>query len=196
MIKESTATVFVFAQIDAVWNLGLIYHPRLQQWMNPGGHVENENEADAAVREVLEETGLLAELLRPPGLPLPMGYPVPEVVRPWWMNELAVPADGHTPEPHIHVDHQYLAVAAQPTPVAAPEHPFRWCREANVDNLDIVADTKMLAAMLLPQMAQIAAAHGRLLRTGAAAEPVADPRRRGPSPSGRAAADATFPAGE
>jgi 8-oxo-dGTP pyrophosphatase MutT (NUDIX family) len=168
VITEFTATVFVFAQIDEAWNLGLIYHPRLEQWMNPGGHVENENEADAAVREVLEETGRHVELLRPPGLLLPARYPVPEVVRPWWMNELTVPADGHTPEPHIHVDHQYLAIAPQPGPVATPEHPFRWCREADLETLDIVADTKMLAAMLLPQMTRIVGAHGRPLRTGGA----------------------------
>lgn len=171
MIKESTATVFMFAQIDDTWNLGLIYHPRLEQWMNPGGHVENENEAEAAVREVLEETGRHVELLPPPGLPLPAHYPVPEVVRPWWMNELGVPADNHTPEPHIHVDHQYLAIASDPTTrMSIPEHPFRWCREADLEKLDVVADTKMLAATLFPQMAQIAAADGRLLR-GVAAQP-------------------------
>lgn len=174
MIKESTATVFVFAQIDDAWNFGLIYHPRLKQWMNAGGHVENENTADAAVREVLEETGRHVELLRPPGLSLPAGYPVPEVMRPWWMNELAVPADGHTPEPHIHVDHQYLAIAPDPTTtVGTPEHPFRWCCEADLGTLDIVADTKILAAMLLPQMTQIAAADDRVLRT---AQPAGDPR--------------------
>ncbi|WP_410659638.1 hypothetical protein [Amycolatopsis sp. lyj-112] len=75
------------------------------------------------------------------------------------MNELAVPADSHTPEPHIHVDHQYLAIAPRPvTLLVTPEHSYHWRREVDLDNLDIVADTKMLAAMLLPQMTQIAAA--------------------------------------
>lgn len=169
MIREFTATVFVFARIDDAWNLGLIHHPRLKQWMNAGGHIENENAAEAAVREVLEETGLHVELLPPPGLLLPPGYPIPEVMRPWWMTELSVPADNHTPEPHIHLDHQYLAIAPQPmTQVAEPEHPFRWCRAADLDNLDIVADTRMLTAILLPQMTQIAAVADRVLHTNAA----------------------------
>lgn len=40
----------------------LIFHPRLQRWLQPGGHVEMDDltPAGAAAREVAEETGVLA----------------------------------------------------------------------------------------------------------------------------------------
>ncbi|MGH3820933.1 MAG: NUDIX domain-containing protein, partial [Pseudonocardiaceae bacterium] len=44
------------------------------RWMLPGGHVEpDENPAEAALREVTEETGLTARLLPGPGLGQPDG---------------------------------------------------------------------------------------------------------------------------
>ncbi len=38
----------------------LIYHKTLHKWLNPGGHIESgdTHPADAAYREVLEETGV------------------------------------------------------------------------------------------------------------------------------------------
>ena len=38
----------------------LVYHPRLQRWLQPGGHVEREDRTvhDTARREVREETGI------------------------------------------------------------------------------------------------------------------------------------------
>lgn len=38
----------------------LIFHPFINQWLQPGGHIdENELPIDAAIREVYEETGLI-----------------------------------------------------------------------------------------------------------------------------------------
>lgn len=58
----------------------LLLHRKLRLWLPPGGHIEpNELPDHAAIREVLEETGVQARLLpepflTPPG-PLPLARP-------------------------------------------------------------------------------------------------------------------------
>lgn len=42
----------------------LIKHKKMGKWVQPGGHIElNENPEEAAIREVFEETGLKVELI-------------------------------------------------------------------------------------------------------------------------------------
>jgi len=49
----------------------LHYHRKLGRWLPPGGHIEdNELPDDAALREVLEETGVRARLIGERGLPV------------------------------------------------------------------------------------------------------------------------------
>lgn len=41
----------------------LIFHPFIKRWFQPGGHIDDgESPADAAIREVYEETGLVCVL--------------------------------------------------------------------------------------------------------------------------------------
>lgn len=57
--RDFTATTFV---VDHAKTL-LLFHRKLQMWLPPGGHIDaNELPHDAAVREVLEETGLVVQL--------------------------------------------------------------------------------------------------------------------------------------
>jgi len=53
-----TASGIVFSPDEK--NILLIFHKKLKQWIQPGGHIEKEdsNLASAARREVIEETGL------------------------------------------------------------------------------------------------------------------------------------------
>jgi ADP-ribose pyrophosphatase YjhB (NUDIX family) len=56
-------TVAVFVVHDG--KVLLHFHEKLNRWLPPGGHIEaNELPDEAAVREVLEETGVRCELTR------------------------------------------------------------------------------------------------------------------------------------
>ncbi len=80
VIKEPTSSVFVFRQEAGTWLTALVWHPRLECWLPSGGHVENtENIAEAAIREVREETGLDVQLL--PGRSRAGRVPAPGPVR-------------------------------------------------------------------------------------------------------------------
>lgn len=48
----------------------LVFHPRLRRWLQPGGHLEDTDTviAEAARREVVEETGVLVDDTIPPTL--------------------------------------------------------------------------------------------------------------------------------
>lgn len=149
MIKHATASAFVFCEFPETWRLGLIEHPRLGKRMVVGGHVEpDESQAEAAVREAVEESGLEVRLLACPAPTLPLGYPHDLVVAPWWITEVQVPADNHLGEPHIHIDHQYVAIADSPEPVVEPAHPFAWFSAEELDALPMFTDTRLLARAL------------------------------------------------
>lgn len=160
-IKHATAGAFVFCQFPQGWRTGLIFHPRFGRHLVPGGHVEDfETEAQAALREVEEESGLRVRLIDPPVPPLPAGYPLPRVAAPWWIIEQPVPADSHLTEDHVHVDHQYLAIAESARPVTAPEHPFAWYAPHQLGGLTMFEDTRMVATLLFDHIDDLAA--GRL----------------------------------
>jgi 8-oxo-dGTP pyrophosphatase MutT (NUDIX family) len=77
----------------------LVDHVKLGRRLQPGGHVEPDDEspAQAALREVREETGL--EVRLHPYAPRPFDCDIHEI-----------PAFGDEP-PHLHLDLRYLVVA-------------------------------------------------------------------------------------
>jgi len=61
MEKKKTASAFV---IDEENRLLCIYHNKFECWLQPGGHIEeNESAKETAVREVLEETGIQIQIV-------------------------------------------------------------------------------------------------------------------------------------
>ena len=144
--KEPTASMLVYSLAPDGWRLCLIMHPRLGKLLPAGGHVErDETTAEAAVREVLEETGLLVRLLPPSAVPLPVGTPHVLVPPPWWILEMQVPADRHEPRPHAHVDSIYVGIADQPASGPAA-HETTWLTAAQLaEHPDVVEDVRVLA---------------------------------------------------
>ncbi|WP_207934488.1 NUDIX domain-containing protein [Actinomadura sp. KC06] len=158
MIKEVTATVFVFRRSQAVgWRLGLVWHPRFQGWITPGGHVEaNETAAEAAERETSEELGCRVRLVPGPSKPLPVGFPHTAATVPWWIVEMGASPDNHTRDEHVHVDHVF--VAEWVADVCEPETRVRWVTEHEVADLpDLAEDTRLQAKELFASVDAIVA---------------------------------------
>lgn len=102
----------------------LVFHARLEKWLQPGGHVDAEDESvlAAARREVLEETGLDAR---------PVHTEIFDV------DAHAIPARKREPA-HTHYDIRFLLEARhEQRPVVSPEsRDVRWVALAGVAHLN------------------------------------------------------------
>jgi 8-oxo-dGTP pyrophosphatase MutT (NUDIX family) len=152
-VKHATSSVLVFSSRPDGWRVGLIQHPRFGRMMPPGGHVEaDESQAEAALREVAEESGLAVRLVDPPAPELPGGFRPAVVAPPWWIVEHPVPADNHLGEPHVHVDHLYMAQARGTEPVTEPAHPFGWYAADDLPGLVMFDDARILISAVLAHL--------------------------------------------
>jgi 8-oxo-dGTP pyrophosphatase MutT (NUDIX family) len=140
--KHATASTFVydFSAGGTAFRLLLLWHPKFDRWMIPGGHVESwENCAEAALREVEEETQLGVRLIE-------RDRPVEDLVaglvpQPWAIVEQQIPAQPREPA-HVHVDHLFVATPQTPgrPPVGA-----RWVAMEELDELEMFEDTRRMA---------------------------------------------------
>ena len=144
---EQTASCFVVSVEDDELQVCLVWHPRLEGWMPCGGHVEDdEDDATACLREVLEESGLRVVLIPGPQLPAPNGFPHQSVCAPWWTSRGPASPDSHTHVSHFHVDSVFVAYAASRTPTQPPEHEVRWFSVADlVPHTGISEDSRLQA---------------------------------------------------
>jgi 8-oxo-dGTP pyrophosphatase MutT (NUDIX family) len=117
----------------------LHFHKKLGRWLPPGGHIEpNELPDEAAVREVFEETGVIAELVGDFGIDVDgPGQPV-QLFRPAGV-QLADIRPGHQ-----HIDLVYLALGepVEPREGVGWFDPVEW---GSLDLTDEVAAWCMLA---------------------------------------------------
>ena len=100
--RDFTATTFV------VWESGVLLHKhkKLGRWFPPGGHVEpNELPDDAAVREVLEESGVPVALVGERALPLAEPR---QLIRPRGVQLETISLENGVPS-HEHIDLIYFA---------------------------------------------------------------------------------------
>jgi ADP-ribose pyrophosphatase YjhB (NUDIX family) len=101
VVREWTVATFVVQRGQVL----LHFHPKLGLWLPPGGHVEHgELPDDAAVREVLEETGVRCRLVGETGVEV--DYPQ-QLIRPFGIQVEDI-------RPGVqHVDLVYFAVAEE-----------------------------------------------------------------------------------
>jgi 8-oxo-dGTP pyrophosphatase MutT (NUDIX family) len=121
-----TASVFVISSRGVI----LHRHRRLHLWLQPGGHVERgEGPEDAALRETLEETGLVAHHLDPVNL---------------------FHVDQHPgPRGHTHYDLRYVVVAPplDPSPPEGESPDVVW--------FDFDAAQRQCEPTLVPALAKL-----------------------------------------
>ena len=119
MKRHFTSTGFV---VDGRRTL-LHWHKRLEQWMPPGGHIEpDEDPVQAVLREIEEETGLVAEVIttqQAGTFKYPEQLPAPYTIL---IEDIAGPG-----EPHKHIDMIYFCRAVGRSEVLfAADETLRW----------------------------------------------------------------------
>jgi 8-oxo-dGTP diphosphatase len=119
--KHFTATAFVIRG-DATL---LHWHRRLQQWMPPGGHIEqDEDPVEAVLREVREETGLACEVISTSPYH-PFAYP-DQLPAPYTILLEDIPGNA-VEEAHKHIDLIYFVRPLQEAAHDLVEDPtLRW----------------------------------------------------------------------
>ena len=111
----------------------LVHHRRLERWLLPGGHVEEEDEslADSARREVIEETGVA---LASDGAPVLVNIDVH-----------AIPPRGVEPL-HLHHDLVFVFRAASEATLCSPEsRAVEWCGIDEFDKYDVPGNVRRAA---------------------------------------------------
>lgn len=103
-------TASAFALDPGGSRLVMIHHPKLQRWLQPGGHIESDDVSpiEAAARELREETGLREFRVHPQARGV------------FDLDVHEIPARGAEPA-HLHYDLRFLFVVDDPEP-GAPTH--------------------------------------------------------------------------
>ncbi|MGN8027401.1 NUDIX hydrolase [Microbacterium sp. 22242] len=117
-------------------HLLMVFHRKLQRWLPPGGHVDdNEFPSAAVLREVYEETGVHASHRREESLDLALeGVIDVQLPTPLTMSAQLIPATAEDPE-HIHIDMMYELVGDRTPALSTAEREVagaRWFARAEV----------------------------------------------------------------
>ena len=123
--RHFTVTGFLVAKNKIL----LHWHSKVKAWLPPGGHIsENEDPVQAVIREILEETGMHAEVM--PVRPfLPITYPF-QVMAPFtiMVEDINDPIGGY----HQHIDLIYFCRPLDLTQTIGPE--WIWVSRSDIAN--------------------------------------------------------------
>jgi len=143
-IRHFTASAVVLDDHDRVL---LVHHNKIGKWLYPGGHIDpNEDPAQAAQREVLEETGIHTQVITDALFthPAVTTHPAPYTIIEMDVVDTKVGA-------HRHIDLVYVlrattgALSAQLAEVAG----VQWIPVADLTTLDTPPELPALAAAAL-----------------------------------------------
>ncbi len=111
---DFTASVFIVREGKVL----LHWHQKSKKWLQPGGHIElDEDPNQAAIREAKEETGFDVELI---GVPRLEGVDESDLVAPRFLNR------HHFNETHEHIDLTYFARVIGGTEMSEGGTEMRW----------------------------------------------------------------------
>ncbi|MGI8446690.1 MAG: NUDIX hydrolase [Streptosporangiaceae bacterium] len=138
--RHYTASAVV---LDDSGRILMVHHNKIGQWLYPGGHIDpNEDPAQAALREVREETGIQAVITGEPAFahPAVLSHPAP-----WAIIEMDV-TDSRVGA-HRHIDLVYVCRASGGDLTAQLEEVsgVRWVPVTDVAELQTPSDLPALA---------------------------------------------------
>jgi 8-oxo-dGTP diphosphatase len=146
-IRHFTASAVVFDDTDRVL---LVHHNKIGLWLYPGGHVDpNEDPAQAAVREVREETGIDAQIVGGDRFQHPAVTAVPAP-----FTIIVMPVTDSKVGQHEHIDMVYVC-RAQSTNLAHKPEEVSGCRWVSVGEVASLATP--------PEMPSLVAAAAKYL---------------------------------
>lgn len=134
--RDFTVAVFVVHDDKVL----LHFHQKLQRWLPPGGHIEpNELPDEAAVREVMEETGVACTLLRGETLSFEDATLPLQLVTPAGIQLEQIGPD------HQHIDLIYYATGA---PAEARDQ-VGWFALDELDPIDLTEEITIRCALAI-----------------------------------------------
>lgn len=120
---DFTASVYIVHEGKILLHL----HKKLNKWLQPGGHVElDEDPNQAAIREAKEETGLDVELIGNPRLPELKDEPT-DIVPPKFLNR------HRFNDVHEHIDLSYFARVVGGTLTPEEGVDMRWFSRDDIE---------------------------------------------------------------
>lgn len=150
MIRHFTSSAIVF---DGAGRVLLVHHNKIGLWLYPGGHVDpNEDPAEAALREVVEETGVETEILAPEPFTHPAVRSIPS---PFAIIEMDI--EDRKVGLHRHIDFVYICRAQNGNLNAQLEEVTNaaWFEVAEVAGLAVPKELPSLIAEAARRMPQL-----------------------------------------